>query len=253
MPLQVLGIYSRASESQLGMGGSSRESSGRTYWYVRLLPDDSYEVRPLNANHLPAGFVKSIGKREFIEAYTPELDYYEKKTVPALQSLTRKIERGHAEFARGDLDAAEREFLKALQLDETSVEANLGLADVAQAKGSYETIKTVVGRLMGTDLIFLEEQRHNFNQFAITLRKLKLFEEALGFYSRAAALAPDDEHLQFNLARLHFESGDLRTCRDHLYAAVDLNPEFIEARRFLEWLDKNGRDAAKPADTDSTP
>ncbi len=248
MQPQVLGIYSRASESQLGMGGSSRESSGRTHWYVRRLPDDAYEVRPLNANHVPAGYLKIIGKREFIESYTPELDYYEKKTVPALQSLARKIERGESEFARGDLEAAEQEFLKALQIDETCVEANVGLAKVARAKGSFDCIREIVGRLMGTDVIFLEEQRHNFNQFGITLRKLKLFEEALGFYSRAAAIAPDDEHLQFNLARLQYDTGNTRACREHLQAALDLNPEFQEARKFLDWLSR--QDRAKPATRD---
>lgn len=241
---QILGVYSRAVEAQLGMGGSSREAAGRTYWFVRLMPDDSYELRPLNSNCLPTNIVSTMGKRDFMEHYRPELGYYEKRTMPVLESLKKKLAKGQEHFQSGELDKAECEFCKAMLLDETNVAANTGLGAIFCERQQYKKLQGVIDRLMGNDLFFLEEERHRFNDFGINLRKAGMYRESISFYEKAVDLNPEDEHLLFNLARVHFEQADLTRAMECLETALELNPEFPQAKSFLALCRRRMSEAA---------
>ncbi len=44
---------------------------------------------------------------DFLKQYTPEPNYYRIHTVPALDTLARKIEEGEKAFEEGKMDEAE--------------------------------------------------------------------------------------------------------------------------------------------------
>lgn len=234
---QILGVYSLQVEEVAGMGGTSVKHAQVTYWYVRALGPERYEVQPLNIHHVPSGISKEVAELEFLKSYVPEPAYYRTHTVPALKTLARKIAEGEKFFKEGQLDDAEREFLKALMIDDLNVRANFGLGEVYAEQKEFGKLKKIVDTLMGISEAFQEEQRERFNTFGISLRKNGHFDESLRFYHRALEFNDRDENVFFNIARVHFDKGDRVGCVEHLRKALDINPGFHEAQKFLKFCE----------------
>lgn len=231
----ILGVYSLKQESQIGMGDSATKRETVTNWYVRQLDRDRFEVQALNIYHVPSGVKQELEAREFLSRYSPEPQYYKVFTVPALNSLAQKIEKGEELFAAGQMDEAEKAFLKALMIDDVNVKANYALGEVYTEKNDFAKLKKVLNTLLHIDEAFSQEHRDRFNTFGINLRKGKLFDEALNFYTRALELNAMDEHVYFNMARAFYEKNALEACMRHLDIALAVNPRFEEARKFLEF------------------
>ena len=110
----ILGVYSFAKETQIGLGDTAAKRETVTYWYVRQLAEDVFEVQPLNIYHVPSGVRKEIDRKEFLAYYFPEQHYYKTHTVPALASLVNRIAQGEKLLSEGNLSDAEKQFIKAL-------------------------------------------------------------------------------------------------------------------------------------------
>lgn len=171
--------------------------------------------------------------------YIPEVDYYERLTLPVLQSLQRKLDHGEELFQMNQLDAAESEFAKVLLMDEEHPQANLRLGDIYCQKQDVKRLKKALERIMNNDRVFAEEERHRFNEFGMNLRKGGMLPEALEYYTRAIAINKQDENLYFNTARVLWELGEKVMCLEHLEAALRVNPEFPEALKFLDFCQTN--------------
>ena len=236
---QILGVYSLEKKTDIGSGATADQYQQKTYWYVRRINDDEYELQPLNNNHVPSGMKSILAKSEFISGYTPEPKYYETNTLPVLTSLKKKIEKGEEYFDKGLLDEAEREFLKALMIDEINVEANFGLGSVYCEKQEYQKVKKVLDILLNNDASFQEEQRHRFNKLGINLRKQGLHEDAIRYYNKSLEYNDSDDHLHFNAARAYFDNGQHDKCIEHLEKALKLNPGFKEAEKFMAYCRKH--------------
>ncbi len=243
----ILGVYSLQRETDIGMGGTASRQNQTTYWYVRKMAADRYEVQPLNVHHVPSGLRREIEELEFLKQYVPEPAYYRTNTVPALKTLARKIAEGESFFADGRLDDAEKQFLKALMIDELNVQANFGLGEVYSEKKDFIKLKKVIDTLLGLDEAFKEEQRGRFNQFGICLRKNGHYDESLRFYSRSLEFNDRDEHVYFNIARVHFDKGDKDSCVEHLRKALQINPGFKEAMKFLRFCGVGSAPQGAPA------
>jgi len=224
----------------IGTGTTKRDRQQLTYWFVRRMTMDDYELQPLNANSVPSGLRTTISKGDFLKNYNPETGYYETRTLPALKSLQKKVELGEKFFQKGLLSQAEKEFLKAVMVDEENAQANLGLGAVYCEQGEFKKVKKVINILLNNDDAFREEQRQQFNTFGISLRKQGQHEDAIRFYTRALEVDPDDEHLHFNLARVHYDTGDELECLRHIETSLTLNPQFDAGLKFLEYLSKKG-------------
>lgn len=235
---EVLGVYSHSTKYQYQFG--ERESRYRqgTYWFVLRLDEQRYSVQPLNSHHLPSGVTRTVDRDEFLQYYTPELDYYRRHTAPALETLQEKLSRGRRFFDMGRLDQAERLFCAAVVMDERNIDANTGLTEVYANQRRFTQLRAVLDRLYGLDELFFEQQRHKFNTFGIVLRKQGLFDDAVRFYRKALEVNAEDDHLHFNLARAYYERGRPEACREHLYECLRLNPGLVEAARFLDHLEE---------------
>ncbi|TVQ95817.1 MAG: tetratricopeptide repeat protein [Desulfovibrionales bacterium] len=249
----ILGVYAKKNLQLSGFGGTRQAAEQKTFWFVRRLDDETYEVQPLNSNNLPSGVTSTITKRVLMTEYVPEVDYYERKTQPVLQSLQRKLDRGEELFQADQLDAAEAEFAKVLFLDEQHPQANLRLGDIYCQKKDYKQLKKVLKRILNSDRAFAEGERHRFNEFGMNLRKSRLLAEALEYYSRAVAINAADEHLHFNIARVLWEMNEVPRCQDHLEAALRIKPEFEEARRFLAYCQRHRDQDAGGVTVHATP
>ena len=103
-------------------------------------------------------------------------------------------------------------------------------------------------KLSQVEAIFEEENKHIFNEFGITLRKTKMYDEALANYMKALEISPQDENLYFNIARLYYDKEDGSKAQEWLDKALNINPDFREARQFKDVLAA----AAKKAKTGPT-
>ncbi len=231
--VRILGVYSKTVAAQRGVGFTIQTQEQKIYWFVRRLDDDRYELQPLNSQHVPSGPRTIISKRQFMAEYVPELDYYERKTVPALKSLHKKLEKGEELFSDA-LDEAEKEFSKALIIDENNPQANIRLGEVHCKNKDYKKLKTVLDRILNNDAVFAEEERHRFNEFGMNLRKNGYHNESIQYYSKALNVNSTDEHLHFNMARVFFDMGKMEECRRHLHKALEIRSDFQEATLFLK-------------------
>lgn len=234
---EVLGVYSHSEKYQYQFSERGSRYRGGTYWYVIKLPNGHYQVQPLNSHHVPSGHTKTIDADEFLQHYTPELEYYKENTIPAIETLNEKVQQGRRYFKMGNLDSAELQFCKAVLMDEVNVEANVSLGQVYAEQKQFTKLRNVMDKLMSNDDIFREEQRHQFNEFGISLRKQGLLEDAIRFYRKALEVNEQDEHLHFNIARAFYEKELREQCLDHLFEALRINPEFMEASEFLDMVE----------------
>ncbi|WP_319581730.1 tetratricopeptide repeat protein [uncultured Pseudodesulfovibrio sp.] len=235
----ILGVYSLSLEADVGTGGTASRHDNVTYWYARQLAHDQFEIQPLNAHHVPSGVRSVLGELDFLRQYTPEPTYYRVHTVPALETLRRKIEMGQDAFVNGDLDEAERQFLKALMIDDKNIEAHYGLGEVYSEKKDFDKLKKVLDTLLGLEEAFTFEFRQKFNTFGISLRKNGHYDESIRYYEKSLEIVDNDENVYFNLARVYFEKGRSDYCVSNLQQALKINPAFVEAAKFLKYCQKH--------------
>lgn len=234
----ILGVYSLQLEADVGTGGTAVRHDNITYWYARQLSPHEFEIQPLNAHHVPSGVRSVLQELDFLKQYTPEPTYYRLHTVPALETLKRKIQMGQEAFVKGNLDEAERQFLKALMIDDKNIDANYGLGEVYSEKKDFDKLKKVLDTLLGLEEAFSFEFRQKFNSFGISLRKNGHYDESIRYYEKSLEIVDTDENVYFNLARVYFEKGLNGDCVNHLEQALKINPGFIEAQKFLKYCQK---------------
>ncbi|WP_243544182.1 tetratricopeptide repeat protein [Pseudodesulfovibrio tunisiensis] len=232
---QILGVYSLQLDAEIGTGGTQKRHENVTYWYARQTAPDTFEVQPLNTHHVPSGVRSTLSEIDFLKQYTPEPSYYRIHTVPALESLARKLRMGEEAFASGNLDEAERQFLKALMIDDKSVEANYGLGEVYSEQKDFRKLATVLNTLLGLDEAFSYVHRQRFNKFGISLRKNGHYDESIRYYKKSLEINESDENVYFNLARVYFDKGLSDNCITTLEKALHINPGFVEAQKFLKY------------------
>lgn len=228
-------------EAEIGTGGTAGTHDNVTYWYARQLSDTEFEVQPLNSQHVPSGVCTVLSEMDFLKQYTPEPSYYRIHTVPALKTLERKVKAGTEAFSVGDLDEAESQFIKALMIHSLNVDANYGLGEVYSEKKEFAKLKRVLDTLLGINEAFTHEHRQKFNRFGISLRKNGHYDESIRYYEKSLEIVDDDENVYFNLARVFFEKGLNDRCVESLKQALNINPEFVEAQKFMKYCQKRAQ------------
>jgi tetratricopeptide (TPR) repeat protein len=234
---EVMGVYSHSTKYEYQVGERGSRYRHGTFWFVRRRSGDIYEVRPLNAHHVPSGVTRLIDREDFLRYYTPELAYFQENTLPCLEALQKKVRLGRRYFNLGQLDRAEQEFCNAVLMQDDSVDANMGLSEVYAEQQEFTRLRAVLDKLLNIDEVFREEQRHRFNEFGMNLRKQGRYDDAIRFYHKALEVNECDENLHFNMARALHGRGRCEECRKHLGRALVLNPAMDEARCFLRALD----------------
>ena len=88
--------------------------------------------------------------------------------------------------------------------------------------------------ILGTD--FSWKQKFMFTEFGLALRRKSKLTLALASHLRALKLAPNDEHILFNVARAEYELRNPEKARYYLEKALLVAPDFIVAKNFQSFL-----------------
>ncbi len=236
---KIKGVFSTQTLMKIGTGTTQRKTIQKSYWMATELDDGTVEIQPLNKNYVPSGPKKIITKEELLEKYVPEPEFYTYEVYPKIRELNKTIARADRHRMRGETYSAEFEYNNALKVDEENIRANFGLGLTYLERGDTEKANNIFERLVKLDAAFEKEHKHLFNEFGIKLRKNKMYNQCLEYYGRALDLAKDDEHLYYNIARCYFELKDFDKCKEMLEKSLELNPDFKEGKKFMEFLKKN--------------
>jgi tetratricopeptide (TPR) repeat protein len=234
---KIKGLFSTQTVEKVGTGTTQRKTISKMYWYCVQTDDQNVGVQALNKNMVPAGNTTLVPLEDFLARYNPEPEMYLKTVYPKMQELASTVTRAEESRQRGALYSAQFDYESALAVDEENVRANFGLGLTYVERGETAKAQDILGRIVGLEAAFAPEHKHLFNEFGISLRKSRMVDQSIEYYTRALALSTTDENLHYNAARAYFDKGVLDKCREHLGEALRLNPDHEEAKKFLEFLD----------------
>lgn len=234
----ILGVYSLQKEVDYGTSGTAQKKENITYWYVRQINAQKFEVQPLNIHHLPSGHFSMVSKNEFLVNYVPEPNYYQNRRVQKLFDLADKVQSYGQKFNRNNLDKEDQEIIERLMIFESNIEADVDDNSKSSEVSDYEKITKVLDLLLACNDSTKFFQKQHFNNFAITLRKDGYYDKSLNYYEKTLEVNELDENLYFNMARVYFDKGLNSECVHTLKQALNINPEFEEAKKFLKYCQK---------------
>ena len=103
-------------------------------------------------------------------------------------------------------------------------------------ENSNQDLEEEVSRLLALGSTFSWKQKFMFTEFGLALRRKHKSRLALKSHMRALELAPNDEHILFNVARTEYELGNLVDAKKYLNKALSVAPEFAVAKNFQSFL-----------------
>ena len=204
------------------------------YWYIEQVGEELFEASRINKKYIPAGNPEPIPLHQLVNEFTPQLAYYEKMVLPALEELNDILNQGDEYREDGRLYSAEMEYERACTIEEQNVRALFGLGLIYLTRKEVQRTRELLTELVRIKAVFTGKNQHLFNEFGIALRKNQLFAEAVVYYRRALDFVTTDENLFYNLARAHYEKGEWNECLEALIQSHRLNPGLEIARDLFE-------------------
>lgn len=235
-------------QSKIGTGDTARTVERSIYYYAEHVPGQGICVQPLSSCFLPVGPQTSVPREMFIKRFRPEPLIYYNKVKPAMDAVARELKKGDRHLQAGRLDKAEDSYKRVLDVDSDNIRAIFSLGITYLEGGHTGEAGAIFNKVMSLDLAFGPEHVHLFNEFGIRMRKSGMLDKALEYYRKAVILNPGDEHLLFNMARIHFEAGDFPGAGGFLRQALAINPGFRVAAKMLAAVEKITALAAKGAE-----
>ena len=237
---RINGVFSSQEVKKVGTGTTTRKTIQKMFWFCVEGDDGLVEVQPLNLNYIPSGPKKKLSKDDFLGRFSPEPEVYVANVFPKLRELNKTIARADRHRANNELFSAEMEYGNALRVDEENIRANFGLGITYLERGEAKKADNIFERLVKLDAAFDNEHKHLFNEFGINLRKNKMVDQAITYYSRAEELSNQDEHLYHNMARAYLEKQDMENALKHLLKSLEMNPRLEPSVKFLMWMLSKG-------------
>ncbi|WP_304086808.1 tetratricopeptide repeat protein [Maridesulfovibrio ferrireducens] len=235
---KIRGTFSARIIQEIGTGSTKRKVVQSFLYYGEENDNSEIILRPLNDSHIPSGPEQIISKDELLESFTPEVELYTNSVFPAMKELGKTLAKADRQRQLGNIFTAEMEYNKALNIDENNIRANFGIGLCYLERNEEAKALDIFNRLISLDAAFGKEHKHLFNDFGISLRKNKMFSEAIEFYSRALNFSSDDENLFFNIARSFCELGKIKESREYLEKCLAINPDFTPGKKLSAFLNK---------------
>ena len=232
----ISGAFSSQEIRKVGTGTTSRKTIQKAFWFCVEQPDGTIEVQPMNTNYVPSGPKRKVSKEDFLANFAPEPELYVTSVLPQMREVNKTIARGDRHRANKEHFSAEMEYGNALKVDEENIRANFGLGITYLERGDTAKADNIFERLVKLDTAFEKEHKHLFNEFGINLRKNKMIDQAVSYYTKALALSEQDENLLYNLARAYLEKQDFDQALTYVLKSLELNPTLEVSVKFLGWL-----------------
>jgi len=227
---KIQGVFFEETTITLGTGHTQKSQKVKNYCQAEQLDNEKVKLAFLGNEGKPTGIVIELAMEEFLRRYTFDPNYRVKTKDEAEHD--RHIAVAEKQRSRGELYSAEFEYTKALKIDPESIRANFGIGTLYMEMGDTAKAKQVFKKLSEVEAIFEEENKHIFNEFGIELRKANMLEEAMANYQKAITISPQDEHLYFNIARIHYDTHEWDNALVWLKKALEINPHFRDAKSF---------------------
>ncbi len=227
------GVYSETKVQKIGTMSTSRTQTIVDYYKCTQIDDSTVSVQILDMYGDPMPLVEKVKVDDFLKRFAFEPEKFKTRASPKDLATEKAIATAEHHVARKEYNSAEFEYNKALKLDEENVRANFGLGKLYVETGELQKASEVFGNLAKQDNVLAPENKHFFNELGIELRSLELYDQAIDFYQKAYNLAQDDENLIFNIARAHYEKGDMPKAISLLNKALELNPDMDAAKKLI--------------------
>jgi len=233
---KVKKIYFKLKTATIGTAGTQQNVCTKIFCEAEEIDDHQVEVRYLGFNGKPSGIVEVLEKEEFFKDFTRYSAQHREQDDLRNRTLEKHIAMADDHLRKREYFAAEYEYNNALRIDEENVRGNFGKGLSLMERGEEEKAREVFNRLSRIEALFLEKNKHLFNEFGIRLRKLGMYDEAIRHYQKAIDICPHDEHLYFNMGRAYFGKKEIDQARRWIQMALKRNPNFEEASDFLNRL-----------------
>ncbi len=199
-----------------------------------ILEDEIYDLEIKLSRH--PKFIGTYGPVSFVKGeHERAIDFLSQLTGLEEESVQEKFTRFQMFLENNQPDKA------ALLAQEILFTPDVKLKDIIAVGDCYLKKKFIKEAQEAYELASKKysESIHALNRLAISLRKDGRFEEALKYYRRAIRLAPRDEGIFYNTARLYLEWGKREKAIQALKKALNINPEFKAANVLLAEIQKS--------------
>ena len=225
-------------EYTLGSSGATRMQDRRVYYYAEKSDHKKLFVQPLNGNNYPSGEMTYLSFDMFMKNYRPEPLFYYNKVRPVIDAVNKGLDTAQRHLENDRLEKAARAYKTVLDVDSDNIRAIFGLGITYLVAANHEDAEHIFTKIMGLDLAFGQEHTHLFNRFGIQMRKSGMLNHAAEYYEKAIALNTGDEHLYFNISRVHYQNGQYAKSYEHIRSALAVNPGFNEGLLMLRALER---------------
>lgn len=175
-----------------------------------------------------------------------------KKLLNVYETAEIYYNLGYIKTTQGKYEEALIAFRRATQINSAYAKAYKKMAEVYSLLGRDEEAQKC---LEAAAEIYLEKQMDSeaesvllealtinpntiniYNTLGIVYRRQGNYQESIRYYRKALKVTPEDENIMFNLARVYLAAKSFREARLTLLKALDLNPNFSEAKKMLDSL-----------------
>ncbi len=225
--VKVLGVFQEEARGEIGDGATQRATTSSLRWFA-LQRDNAHAVlNALDVNGFPSAICKQVTLGELLTGYMPDLEHYTRVLVPVMRVMHEKL-RKHQDGVIS-LEQEEQAIWNALTQNGDSASHTF--------EGRTEYVAQLLVDALDITTLFKHYKQH-VNTESIKARKEGHHDNALQMNSSLLSTTPHDSHIFFNMARIHFDKKDYPSCRNYLKRALENQPEFKEARQFLQYLEK---------------
>ncbi len=257
---KFIGVY--ASAKAPGARGEGAARGQRRQWFAWEDGWGRFRVQLLDAAFQPVEDPRVVSSEEFkrnfehqphilvtpvtqLDVAPPEqeeerlgdmapLSFKEQEHIADIP-LASKLEADTGPVAPLRPKAGRKDLEQAAELDR-QLRSEFAIALARWRRGDKVTPLKVFEAMCTREEGIIPAHKHMFTDFAIDLRKSSLPALAAQHYQKAVDLAPEDSNAHFNLARICYETGKLDKAEEHLQTALELNPDFEFASRFLRFV-----------------
>lgn len=248
-----LGVYS------IGLPNAKGQMQKKMH-FVWAEDSGTFCVQLLDGAFQPVGTKKSIGPVEFKKKYTHEPSVMAVPVntgtkpwlhTPLLRASTPvQPSESVSEVARALASLHEQEIPEGSSPAKQTENYLRGFFGKAlkrikfpqERTAAINSLKTVAEVEEG----IVPEHKFMFADFGVALRKNDLLELALACGKRVLALAPEDDHAHFNIARILFEMSQLEDAEQHLLTAQSMNPAETIYGKMLDYIQHERRRRLRP-------
>lgn len=222
-------------------------------FFVWQLPDGDYAIQELDAAMTQHGPARAVAAADLDRAFKAEPAILAAPvTTPDFRPLAKnretaaKVAGEVSDEALASLEQARKARQLENDLRDKFAKAMRALSRPQDRKNAL----AVLGRIAAMREGIEPSHRHMFRDFGVALRKKSLPDLAVACARRVVALAPQDDHARFNLARNLGQAGKYDEAEAQLGAARKLDPNEKIYDRMAAHLAKERQKAAKMPDFD---